>query len=42
MLKDPEFFTRDFDPSTLEYAPSDLKLEPFHCSPESGDGTIRK
>jgi hypothetical protein len=41
-LKDPEFFTRDFDSSTLEYAPSELKLEPFHCSPESGDGTIRK
>jgi hypothetical protein len=41
-LKDPEYFTRDFDPSTLEYAPSDLKLEPFKCSPESGDGTIRK
>ncbi len=41
-LKDPEFFTRDFDSSTLEYAPSELKLEPFHCSPEGGDGTIRK
>jgi hypothetical protein len=41
-LKDSEFFTRDFDSSTLEYAPSELKLEPFHCSPESGDGTIRK
>jgi len=41
-LKDPEFFTRDFDPSTLEYAPSDLTLEPFNCSPEGVDGTIRK
>ena len=41
-LKDPEYFTRDFDPSSLEYAPSDLTLEPFKCSPESGDGTIRK
>ena len=41
-LKDPEFFTRDFDPSTLEYAPSDLKLEPFNCSPEGVDGTIKK
>jgi hypothetical protein len=40
--KDPEFFTRDFDLVTFEYAPSDLKLEPFKCSPESGDGTIRK
>ena len=40
--KDPEFFTRDFDPSNLEFAPSDLKLEPFNCSPEGVDGTIRK
>lgn len=42
MLKDPEFFTREFDPWTLEFAPSDLKLEPFNCSPEGVDGTIRK
>lgn len=41
-LKDPEFFTRDFDRSTLEFAPSDLKLEPFNCSPEGVDGAIRK
>jgi hypothetical protein len=41
-LTDPEFFTRDFDPSTLEFAPSDLKLEPFKCTPEGVDGTIRK
>jgi len=41
-LKDPEFFTRDFESSTLEYAPSNLKLEPFNCSPEGVDGTIRK
>jgi hypothetical protein len=41
-LKDPEFFTRDFDHSVLEYAPSDLKLEPFNCSPEGVDGTIKK
>jgi hypothetical protein len=40
--QDPEFFTRDFDPVSFEYAPSDLKLEPFNCSPESGEGTIRK
>ena len=33
-LKDPDFFTRDFDPATLEYAATDLKLEPFNCSPE--------
>ncbi|MEO8309338.1 MAG: hypothetical protein ABI616_14985, partial [Pseudomonadota bacterium] len=41
-LKDPEFFTRDFDPWTLEYAPSDLKIEPFNCTPEGVDGKIRK
>lgn len=41
-MKDPEFFTRDFDPYTLEFAPSDLTLEPFNCSPEGVNGTIRK
>jgi len=41
-LKDPGFFTRDFEPGTLEYQPSDLKLEPFNCSPEGVDGTIKK
>jgi hypothetical protein len=40
-LKDPEFFTKDFEPSTLEYAPSDLRIEPFNCSPEGIDGTIK-
>jgi hypothetical protein len=41
-MRDPEYFTRDFDPYTLEYGPSDLKLEPFNCTPEGVDGTIRK
>jgi hypothetical protein len=41
-LKDPEFFTRDFDTSRTEYAPSDLKLEPFNCSPEGVTGTIAR
>ena len=27
---------------TLEYAPSDLKIEPFNCSPEGVTGTLRK
>jgi hypothetical protein len=40
-LRDPEFFTREFDRSTLEFAPSDLKLEPFNCTPEGVDGTIK-
>jgi hypothetical protein len=39
-LKDPEFFTRDFDVARMEYAPSDLTLEPFSCTPEGVTGTI--
>jgi hypothetical protein len=39
-LKDPTFFTRDFDVSRSEYAPSDLTIEPFNCSPECVTGTI--
>jgi hypothetical protein len=39
-LSDPEFFTRGFDPWTLEYRPSDLKIEPFNCSREGVDGTL--
>lgn len=41
-LKDPEFFTRDFDPAVFEYAPSDLKIEPFNCTPEGVDGPLAK
>jgi hypothetical protein len=41
-LKDPEFFTRDFDPWTMEFRPSELKLERFNCSREGVDGTIKK
>ena len=41
-LKDPEFFTRDFDTSHSEYAPSDLAIEPFNCSPEGVTGTIAR
>jgi Family of unknown function (DUF6152) len=41
VLKDPEFFTRDFDPAHLEYAPSDLTIEPFNCSPEGVTGAAR-
>ena len=40
-LKDPEFFTRDFDVARMEYAPSDLTIEPFDCSPEGVTGTIK-
>src|SRR5687767_13172233 len=39
---DPEFFTQPFPRATLEYAPSDLKIEPFNCSPVGLTGTLRK
>lgn len=41
-LKDPKFFTRDFDVARLEYAPSALTIEPFNCSPEGVTGTIAR
>jgi hypothetical protein len=41
-LEDPEFFTRDFDVAHMEYAPSDLTIEPFNCSPEGVTGTIAR
>jgi hypothetical protein len=41
-LEDPTFFTRAFDVSRSEYAPSDLTIEPFDCSPEGVTGTIAK
>jgi hypothetical protein len=41
-LADPEYFTNPFPRGTLEYAPSDLKIEPFNCSPEGVTGTLKK
>lgn len=41
-LADPEFFKQSFARSTTEYAPSDLKIEPFNCSPEGVTGTVKK
>ncbi len=41
-LVDPEYFTKPFPRGTLEYAASDLKIEPFNCSPEGVTGTLRK
>jgi hypothetical protein len=41
-LQDRDFFTQPFPRSTLEYAPSDLKIEPFNCTPEGLTGTARK
>jgi len=41
-LADPEFFKQPFPRSTNEYAASDLKIEPFNCSPEGVTGSIKK
>ena len=41
-MTDPEFFTKPFPRATMEYAASDLKIEPFNCSREGVTGTIRK
>ena len=41
-LADPEYFTRGFDTATLQYAPTDLTIEPFNCSPENQHGSIRE
>ena len=41
-LADAAFFTQPFPRSTQEFAPSDLKLEPFNCSPEGVTGTLSK
>jgi len=39
---DPDFFTQAFPRGTMEYAASDLKIEPFNCSPEGVTGTVKK
>lgn len=41
-LVDNDFFTQPFPRSTQEYAASDLKIEPFNCSPEGLTGTVKK
>jgi hypothetical protein len=41
-MTDPEFFTQPFPRATNEYAPSNLKIEPFNCSREGVTGTIKK
>jgi hypothetical protein len=41
-LTDPEYFKQPFPRGTLEYTASDLKIEPFNCSPEGVTGTLRK
>lgn len=41
-FKDPEYFSREFDRTSLEYAPSELALEPFNCTPGGVDGATPK
>jgi hypothetical protein len=41
-MVDGDFFTQPFPRVTFEYAPSDLTIEPFNCSPEGVTGTLRK
>jgi hypothetical protein len=40
-MADPEFFKQPFPRATMEYSASDLKIEPFKCSPEGLTGSIR-
>lgn len=41
-MTDPEYFKQPFPRATYEYAASNLKIEPFKCSPEGLTGPIRK
>jgi hypothetical protein len=38
---DPDFFKQPFPRATMEYSASDLKIQPFNCSPEGLTGTAR-
>jgi hypothetical protein len=40
-MTDPDFFKQAFPRATYEYSVSDLKIEPFKCSPEGVTGSIR-
>jgi hypothetical protein len=41
-MTDTEFFKQPFPRAALEYAPSNLKIEPFKCAREGLTGTIRE
>ena len=41
-LVDSEFFTKPFPRATLEYAPSDLTIEPFKCKPADVTGALSR
>ena len=38
---DPDFFKQPFPRVSMEYSASDLKIEPFKCTPEGINGTAR-
>lgn len=40
-LNDPVYFKQPFPRAAMEFAPSDLKIQPFNCSPEGPAGPIR-
>jgi hypothetical protein len=40
-ITDPEFFKQPPPRETMEYSPSDLKIQPFKCAREGLTGTIR-
>jgi hypothetical protein len=40
-MTDAEFFKQPFPRATMEYSASDLKIEPFNCSPEGLTGPIK-
>jgi hypothetical protein len=41
-MTDAEFFKQPFPRATYEYSASDLKIQPFKCSPEGLTGPIKK
>jgi len=41
-LVDNDFFKQPFPRGTMEFAASDLKIEPFNCSREGVTGTLKK
>jgi hypothetical protein len=41
-MVDPDYFSQSFPRATYEYAASELKIEPFNCSPEGTTGTLKK
>ena len=41
-LADHDFFQQPFPRAAMEFAPSDLRIEPFNCSREGLTGTVRQ